>query len=66
MIFCLCIYVANTKYDITDWVANMVEKRRIKSAAWVVHGLNQTRFQIDDGRYNREVNLTNGSCEYCK
>ena len=59
----LCIHVANMKYEITDWAANKVEKRQIKSVAWVVHGVNQSQFQVDDRRYNREVNIMNGSCE---
>ncbi|GJS72255.1 transposase, MuDR, MULE transposase domain protein [Tanacetum coccineum] len=57
------VFQVNMKYDITYWAADKVQKRQIKSAAWVVLGVNQTLFQVDDGRYNYEVNLMNGSCE---
>lgn len=51
------------KYDITDWAAHKVEKRRMKSVSWVVHGITQFRYQVYDGQYNREVNFTTGECE---
>ncbi|PWA43647.1 hypothetical protein CTI12_AA407860 [Artemisia annua] len=54
---------ARMKYEITDWAAHKVEKRKIKSATWNVYGVMQHRFQVFDGRYNREVNLTNGTCD---
>ncbi|GJZ91341.1 transposase, MuDR, MULE transposase domain protein [Tanacetum coccineum] len=54
---------ANMKYEITDWVADMLHKRKLKSAAWIVHGVNQYQYQVSDGRYNRKVNFMTGSCE---
>ena len=51
------------KYEITDWATHKVEKRKMKSATWNVYGVNQHRFQVFDGRYNREVNLNNWTCE---
>jgi hypothetical protein len=51
------------KYEITDWASHKVEKRRIKSATWNVCGANQDRFQVFDGRYNREVNLASRKCD---
>ncbi|GJU84164.1 transposase, MuDR, MULE transposase domain protein [Tanacetum coccineum] len=54
---------ANTRYEITDWVADKVHKRKLKSAARIVHGVNQYQNQVSDGRYNREVNFLTGSCE---
>ncbi|GKD83916.1 transposase, MuDR, MULE transposase domain protein, partial [Tanacetum coccineum] len=53
---------ANMKYEVTDWVADKVHKRKLKSAAWIVHGVNQYQYQVSDGRYNREFNLMTGSC----
>ncbi|GJT05108.1 hypothetical protein Tco_0839570 [Tanacetum coccineum] len=52
------------RQEVADWVADKVQKRKIKSTAWVVNGVNQ--YQALDGRYNREVNFMNGSCEYRK
>nr|GEW20354.1 transposase, MuDR, MULE transposase domain protein [Tanacetum cinerariifolium] len=37
---------ANVKYEITDWVADKVHKRKLKSATWIVYGANQ--FTKDD------------------
>ncbi|GJS41803.1 transposase, MuDR, MULE transposase domain protein [Tanacetum coccineum] len=31
----------NMKYEITDWAAHKVHKRKLKSATWIVHGVNQ-------------------------
>ncbi|GJU78026.1 transposase, MuDR, MULE transposase domain protein [Tanacetum coccineum] len=31
---------ANMKYEIIDWVADKVQKRKMKSAAWIVNGIN--------------------------
>ncbi|GJV83884.1 transposase, MuDR, MULE transposase domain protein [Tanacetum coccineum] len=30
----------NMKYEITDWAAHKVHKRKLKSATWIVHGVN--------------------------
>ncbi|GJV67817.1 hypothetical protein Tco_1483326 [Tanacetum coccineum] len=57
---------ANMKYEITNWVADKVHKRKLKSAAWIVNDINQYQYQVLDGRYNREVNIITGSCECCK
>ncbi|GJR71706.1 transposase, MuDR, MULE transposase domain protein [Tanacetum coccineum] len=54
---------ANMKYEITDWAAHKVHKRKLKSATWIVHGVNQYVYQVLDGRYNRQVNLETGVCE---
>ncbi|GJV38167.1 transposase, MuDR, MULE transposase domain protein [Tanacetum coccineum] len=56
----------NMTYEITDWVADKVHKRKLKSAAWIVHSVNQYQYQVSDGRYNREVNFETGTCECCK
>ncbi|GJY17912.1 transposase, MuDR, MULE transposase domain protein [Tanacetum coccineum] len=54
---------ANMRYEITDWVADKVHKRKLKSAAWIVHGVNQYQYQVSDMRFNREVNFETGYCE---
>nr|GEX01796.1 transposase, MuDR, MULE transposase domain protein [Tanacetum cinerariifolium] len=54
---------ANLKYEITDWVADKVHKRKLKSATWIVHGVNQYVYQVLNGRYNHQVNLETGVCE---
>ena len=51
------------KHEITDWASHKVEKRKIKSATWNVYGVDQYRFQVFDGRYNREVNLASRTCD---
>ncbi|GKA88520.1 transposase, MuDR, MULE transposase domain protein [Tanacetum coccineum] len=43
-------HAANMTYEITDWVADKVHKRKLKRAAWIVHGLNQYQYQVSDGR----------------
>ncbi|GJU66871.1 transposase, MuDR, MULE transposase domain protein [Tanacetum coccineum] len=53
----------NMRYEITDWVADKVHKRKLKSTAWIVHGVNQYQYQVSDGRYNHEVNFETGYCE---
>ncbi|GJZ50553.1 transposase, MuDR, MULE transposase domain protein [Tanacetum coccineum] len=53
----------NMKYEITDWAAHKVHKRKLKSATWKVHGVNQYVYQVLDGLYNRQVNLETGMCE---
>nr|GEV97423.1 transposase, MuDR, MULE transposase domain protein [Tanacetum cinerariifolium] len=51
---------ANMKYEITDWVADKVHKRKLKSATWIVHEVNQYVYQVSNGRYNLQVNLETG------
>ncbi|GKB44510.1 transposase, MuDR, MULE transposase domain protein [Tanacetum coccineum] len=54
---------ANMTYEIIDWVANKVTKKRMKSATWVVNGVNHYQYQVSDGQYIHEVNLQTGTCE---
>ena len=54
------------KDEITDWAGHKVHKRKLKSAMWVVKGIHQNLYQVYDGRYNRQVNLSSRSCEYRK
>ncbi|GKD44768.1 transposase, MuDR, MULE transposase domain protein, partial [Tanacetum coccineum] len=54
---------ANMKHEITDWVGDKVHKRKLKSAIWVVNGIDQNLYQVYDSRYNCEVNLMFRSCE---
>ncbi|GJW74941.1 transposase, MuDR, MULE transposase domain protein [Tanacetum coccineum] len=35
----------------------------MKSAKWVVKGVNEYQYQVSDGQYIREVNLQTGTCE---
>ncbi|GKC39591.1 transposase, MuDR, MULE transposase domain protein [Tanacetum coccineum] len=53
----------NMTYEITDWAAHKVTKKRLKSASWVVKGVNNYQYQVSDGLYTREVNLQTGICE---
>nr|GEV29179.1 transposase, MuDR, MULE transposase domain protein [Tanacetum cinerariifolium] len=39
----------NMTYKITDWAANKVAKKRMKSATWVVKGVNEYHYQVSDG-----------------
>ncbi|GJX30718.1 hypothetical protein Tco_0240573 [Tanacetum coccineum] len=54
---------ANIKYEITNLATDKVEKRKLKSVAWVINEFNQYQYQVSDGRYNREVNFITGSCK---
>ncbi|GJZ22053.1 transposase, MuDR, MULE transposase domain protein [Tanacetum coccineum] len=54
---------ANMTYEITDWAAHKVAKKRMKSATWVVKGVNEYQYQVSDGQYIRAVNLQTGICE---
>nr|GEW17515.1 transposase, MuDR, MULE transposase domain protein [Tanacetum cinerariifolium] len=54
---------ANMTYKINDWVANKVHKRKLKSATWIVHGVNQYQYQVLDGGYNHEVNFETSTYE---
>nr|GEX95942.1 hypothetical protein [Tanacetum cinerariifolium] len=53
---------ANMTYGITDWAANKVAKKRMKSVTWVVNGVNAYQYEVSDGQYVREVNLQTGIC----
>ncbi|GJV35110.1 transposase, MuDR, MULE transposase domain protein [Tanacetum coccineum] len=55
--------VPNMTYEITDWAAHKVAKKRMKSATWVVKGVNEYQYQVSDGQYIRAVNLQTGICE---
>nr|GEY80167.1 hypothetical protein [Tanacetum cinerariifolium] len=39
----------NMTYEITDWAANKVAKKRMKSVTWVVKGVNEYQYQVSDG-----------------
>ncbi|GJW69501.1 hypothetical protein Tco_0126418 [Tanacetum coccineum] len=41
--------VANVTYEITDWATHKVAKRSMKSAKWVVKGVNKYQYQVSDG-----------------
>ncbi|GKD46001.1 hypothetical protein Tco_1270646 [Tanacetum coccineum] len=47
----------NMTSEITEWVANKVNKKRTKSATWLVYGVNHYQYQVSDGRYNHEVDF---------
>ncbi|GJS42903.1 transposase, MuDR, MULE transposase domain protein [Tanacetum coccineum] len=55
--------VSNIKHEITDWVADKVHKRKLKSALWVVNGIDPNLYQVYDGGRNREVNLMSRPCQ---
>ncbi|GKB29615.1 hypothetical protein Tco_0869016 [Tanacetum coccineum] len=40
---------ANMTYEITDWAANKVAKKGMKSATWVVKGVNAYQYEVSDG-----------------
>ncbi|GKE30768.1 transposase, MuDR, MULE transposase domain protein [Tanacetum coccineum] len=52
----------NMTYEITDWAANKVAKKKMKSATWVVKGVNPYQYEVSDDQYIREVNLQTGIC----
>nr|GFB20042.1 transposase, MuDR, MULE transposase domain protein [Tanacetum cinerariifolium] len=54
---------ANMTYEITDWAAHKVQKKRMQSTKWIVKGVNEYQYQVSDGQYIREVNLQAGTCE---
>nr|GEV25477.1 hypothetical protein [Tanacetum cinerariifolium] len=39
---------ANITYEITDWAANKVAKKRMKSATWVVNGVNAYQYEVSN------------------
>nr|GEY18881.1 transposase, MuDR, MULE transposase domain protein [Tanacetum cinerariifolium] len=39
---------ANMTYEITDWAANKVAKKRMKSATWVVNGVNAYQYDVSN------------------
>ncbi|GJV67773.1 transposase, MuDR, MULE transposase domain protein [Tanacetum coccineum] len=53
----------NMTYEITDWAANKVRKKMMKSAQWVVCGVSDHQYQVYDGRYNRQVDFHTGTCQ---
>ncbi|GJW35431.1 hypothetical protein Tco_0058351 [Tanacetum coccineum] len=57
----------NMKYEITDWAAHKVHKRKLKSATWIVHGVNQVsklwKFTIDSSIFIRDYGSR--QCETC-
>ncbi|GJT58607.1 transposase, MuDR, MULE transposase domain protein [Tanacetum coccineum] len=53
----------NMRFEITDWVANKVNKKRMKSATWLVYGVNHYQYQVSDGRYNHKVDFQTRTCQ---
>ncbi|GKB87049.1 hypothetical protein Tco_0959321 [Tanacetum coccineum] len=53
----------NMTSKITEWVANKVNKKRMKSATWHVYGVNHYQYQVSDGRYNRKVDFQTCTCQ---
>nr|GEV03821.1 transposase, MuDR, MULE transposase domain protein [Tanacetum cinerariifolium] len=53
----------NMTYEITNWAAHKVAKKGMKSATWVVKGVNPYQYEVSDGQYIRAVNLQTGICE---
>ncbi|GJS02886.1 reverse transcriptase domain-containing protein [Tanacetum coccineum] len=53
----------NMRFEITDWVANKVNKKMMKSATWLIYGVNHYQYQVLDGRYNREVDFQTRTCQ---
>ncbi|PWA51221.1 transposase, MuDR, MULE transposase domain protein [Artemisia annua] len=54
---------AKMKYEITDWAADKVEKRKRKGVRWVVYGIDEFQYQVSDGLYNLLVNLRTNECD---
>ncbi|GKC84728.1 transposase, MuDR, MULE transposase domain protein [Tanacetum coccineum] len=44
---------ANMTYEITDWAAHKVAKKRMKSATWVVKGVNEYQYQVSDDWFKK-------------
>ncbi|GJX21658.1 transposase, MuDR, MULE transposase domain protein [Tanacetum coccineum] len=56
-------FAENMTYEITDWAANKVQKNMMKSAKWVVCGVSDHQYQVNDGGYNRQVDFQTGTCQ---
>nr|GEZ11068.1 transposase, MuDR, MULE transposase domain protein [Tanacetum cinerariifolium] len=39
---------SNMTYEITDWAVKKVAKKRMKSATWVVNGVNAYQYEVSD------------------
>ncbi|GJX99168.1 transposase, MuDR, MULE transposase domain protein [Tanacetum coccineum] len=53
----------NMTSEITEWVANKINKKRMKSATWHVYGVNHYQYQVSNGRHNREVDFQKRTCQ---
>ncbi|GJT34590.1 putative ribonuclease H-like domain-containing protein, partial [Tanacetum coccineum] len=49
----------NMTSEITEWVANKVNKKRMKSATWIIYGVNHYQYQVSDERYNLPIVIVN-------
>ncbi|GJR66831.1 zinc finger, CCHC-type containing protein [Tanacetum coccineum] len=47
--------LSNMTYEITDWAANKVAKKGMKSATWVVKGVNAYQYEVSDAQYKLEI-----------
>nr|GEZ44156.1 transposase, MuDR, MULE transposase domain protein [Tanacetum cinerariifolium] len=53
----------NDTINVDNWqTSDKVAKKRMKSATWVVNGVNAYQYEGSDGQYIREVNLQTGIC----
>ncbi|GKE16633.1 transposase, MuDR, MULE transposase domain protein [Tanacetum coccineum] len=53
----------NMTSKIIEWVANKVNKKRMKSATWQINGVNHYQYQVSDRRYNHKVNFQTCTCQ---
>ncbi|GJR02380.1 transposase, MuDR, MULE transposase domain protein [Tanacetum coccineum] len=53
-----------SKYDVRNNRLGSAQsgKKKMKSATWVVKGVNAYQYEVSDGQYIREVNLQTGIC----
>ncbi|GJT11054.1 transposase, MuDR, MULE transposase domain protein [Tanacetum coccineum] len=56
--------VQECKYDVRNnrLGSKQSGKKKMKSATWVVKGVNAYQYEVSDGQYIREVNLQTGIC----
>ncbi|GJR01456.1 phospholipase-like protein [Tanacetum coccineum] len=56
--------IALYKYDVRNnrLGSKQSGKKKMKSATWVVKGVNAYQYEVSDGQYIREVNLQTGIC----
>ncbi|GJV48067.1 transposase, MuDR, MULE transposase domain protein [Tanacetum coccineum] len=56
--------VQECKYDVRNNRLGSAQsgKKKMKSATWVVKGVNAYQYEVSDGQYIREVNLQTGIC----
>nr|GEV25916.1 transposase, MuDR, MULE transposase domain protein [Tanacetum cinerariifolium] len=46
---------ANMTYEITDWAASKVAKKRMKNATWVVNGVNAYQYEVSDENIQKAI-----------